>query len=648
MKARWAAGMALVAAVWLAAAAQAQNFQRLVFAEDISGAFDMALFDMDGDHDVDAAATSMWGSAYLIETLPDHRETTLLWGSVSGLVRGIAVGDLDADGDSDLVVAAYGDDRFVRFENTGASGSNRFVEHTLLGNSNGAWSVETGDFDSDGDVDLVVTEYLGNRVKVLENHEGVFSIAASSLVREPFGAVFADFDADGDSDVVCCSLVDPLYWVEQESSGVWTLRSLGFGAETTSLALHDFGRDGDLDIAGAQYANGRVIWWERAGSGFTERVLSGSVSNPRGLGVTDFDGNGHADVIVCGQYGDVRWWRNDGNNVFTGEWLTDGQALYGLDIADADQDGDPDVVMADYLGSELLFYKNMMVVPAILRGTVRSAQDDEPLAGVEITVNELGTRTYSDEQGTFQLWTAEGTYSVAARHSCWNEGVLTGVTLASTETTTVEFALDRGIMNLEITSLNLAVPNREVTTARIPVSNSGDGALSIRAQAEGSYANDEWLTVLPEETTIPPGEEAIFEVTIAPDTTDDGLWDYFGFIEFHAHACPDSVSSVAVLVTVLDAAEPQGGVPETIALGEAYPNPFNGSTAISLRLPRATEVTADLFDVSGRHVRSLLQGTLPAGTHAIPFAADGLGSGVYFVRLQAGGEPFVRKVMLVR
>ena len=639
---------AAIAAVWLAAAAQAQNFQRSVFAEGISGAFDVVLFDMDGDHDLDAAATSMWGSAYLIETLPDHRETLLVWGSVSGLVRGIAAGDLDADGDSDLVVAAYGDDRFVWLENTGQGGPNQFVERLLLDSANGAWSVETGDFDSDGDVDLVVTEYLGNTVKILENIGGEFVIAGACHLREPFGAVFTDFDADGDSDMVCCSLVDAMWWVEQTASGEWAPHPFGFGTGTTSLAMHDFGRDGDRDLVAAQYSNGNILWWERAGTGYTEHLLTGNVSNPRGLGVADFNGDGHLDIIATGQYGQIRWWRNEGNNTFLGEWLTNGQALYGLDIGDADQDGDPDVVVADYLGSEVLLYRNLMIVPAILHGTVRTAESGAPLADVEITVNELGARAYSDEQGEFRLWTAEGTYSLTARHACWNDALLTNVYLARTETTTVEFGLERGIVNLGITSLNLTVPNGEATTTQIPLWNTGDGALEIRAQAHGDYPNDEWLTVSPAEASIPPGGEFTFEITIEPDTSDNGLWDYFGFIEFRAHACPDSVTDVAVLVTVLDAPDSHRELPEKISLGEAYPNPFNGAATMSLWLTRETQVTAELFDVTGRRVRRICDATLAAGEHRMLIDGEWLGSGVYFARVTVGEARFVRKVMLVR
>jgi len=639
---------AAIAVMWLVATAQAQNFQRSVFANDVSGAFAVALLDADGDFDLDAVATSMWGSAYLIENVAGERVTSVIWGSVSGMVRGVTAGDLDGDGDTDVVVASYGDDEFVLLENTGESGPNRFVSRTLLDGANGAWSAETGDFDGDGDLDLVVTEYRGNSVKILRNESGEFTLAGAASITEPFSAVFADFDGDGDPDVICGSLVSPLLWIEQGAGGQWTPHSLGIGAGTTSIAAHDLDGDGDLDLTGANYSTGVATWWERTVNGFTAHALSGNLSNPRGLGVADFNGDGHFDIVVTGQYGHIRWWQNDGGGNFTGESLTSGISLYGLTIGDVDADGDPDVVVADYLGSELLLYRNLMIIPAILHGTVRSEREGEPLENVEITVNELGTRAYTDAQGAFRLWTAEGTYTLTARHACWNDALLTEVVLAQTETTTVEFALERGIVNLEITSLNLTAPNREATTARIPLANPGDGELFVSARAYGSYANDEWLTVSPEEASIPADSMLEFLVTITPDTSDNGLWDYFGFIEFRAHACPDSVTDVAVLVTVLDAPDSPREFPEGISLGNAYPNPFNGVTTISLQLPRAIEVTGELFDVSGRRVRRLFEGTFAAGEHRVTVDGAGLGSGVYFARVTTGETRFVRKVMLVR
>ena len=91
-----------------------------------------------------------------------------------------------------------------------------------------------------------------------------------------------------------------------------------------------------------------------------------------------------------------------------------------------------------------------------------------------------------------------------------------------------------------------------------------------------------------------------------------------------------------------------GELPETMRLAQNYPNPFNPSTAIRYELPAAEHVRLDVFDVSGRNVKVLVDGTRPAGTHTARFDAGGLPSGLYVYRLQAGGNTIVKTMHLIR
>jgi len=87
--------------------------------------------------------------------------------------------------------------------------------------------------------------------------------------------------------------------------------------------------------------------------------------------------------------------------------------------------------------------------------------------------------------------------------------------------------------------------------------------------------------------------------------------------------------------------------------GPNRPNPFNASTEILLRVGAPVRVTVDLFDLSGRRIRTLMAGPLSPGEHAIRWngtAQDGSrsASGVYLVRMQAGSRVFARRMTLVR
>ncbi len=86
---------------------------------------------------------------------------------------------------------------------------------------------------------------------------------------------------------------------------------------------------------------------------------------------------------------------------------------------------------------------------------------------------------------------------------------------------------------------------------------------------------------------------------------------------------------------------------------ENLPNPFNPVTEIRYRIPEAGPVRLDLFSPSGRLVRTLVNGVRNGGDHAIRWdGSDNAGlpvaSGVYFSRLQAGGETITKRMALVR
>jgi hypothetical protein len=66
-----------------------------------------------------------------------------------------------------------------------------------------------------------------------------------------------------------------------------------------------------------------------------------------------------------------------------------------------------------------------------------------------------------------------------------------------------------------------------------------------------------------------------------------------------------------------------------------HPNPFNATTVIEFSLPEPQRVVLTVFDLLGREIETLLNESMQAGDHSIIFDGSGLGSGVYFYRMQA-------------
>jgi hypothetical protein len=104
--------------------------------------------------------------------------------------------------------------------------------------------------------------------------------------------------------------------------------------------------------------------------------------------------------------------------------------------------------------------------------------------------------------------------------------------------------------------------------------------------------------------------------------------------------------------TQVTANERESGVeelPSRVRLRNNYPNPFNPSTTPTYELPEATPVRLTVYDVLGRHVRTLVDKQIqPAGRHQVTFEARGLPSGMYLYRLETEARSISKVMMLAK
>lgn len=94
-------------------------------------------------------------------------------------------------------------------------------------------------------------------------------------------------------------------------------------------------------------------------------------------------------------------------------------------------------------------------------------------------------------------------------------------------------------------------------------------------------------------------------------------------------------------------------IPSRFALHPNMPNPFNPITRILFDLPARDEVKLEIYDVTGRLVRTLQHGALTAGRHDFVWNGDDQGgrsvaSGVYFYKLSTSDKNATRKMLLIR
>jgi S-formylglutathione hydrolase FrmB len=90
------------------------------------------------------------------------------------------------------------------------------------------------------------------------------------------------------------------------------------------------------------------------------------------------------------------------------------------------------------------------------------------------------------------------------------------------------------------------------------------------------------------------------------------------------------------------------GLPASTVLYPASPNPFDASTTLRFDLARSGHTRLDVFDLSGRLVRTMLDSALPAGAHSVEFASDDLAGGIYLFVLQAGVDSRTGRCVLLR
>jgi hypothetical protein len=89
-------------------------------------------------------------------------------------------------------------------------------------------------------------------------------------------------------------------------------------------------------------------------------------------------------------------------------------------------------------------------------------------------------------------------------------------------------------------------------------------------------------------------------------------------------------------------------LPLRFALHEAYPNPFNATTAIRFDLPTAARVELRVFNSLGQLVSTLIDENRAAGSHSVLWDASGVASGVYIYQLKAGSYSDSKKMVLMK
>jgi len=523
---------------------------------NFDGAYSVYATDVDGDGD-----TGVLGAAYYDNVITwwentdgtgtvwtEHTVSTNFDGAIS-----VYATDVDGDGDTDVLGAAYNDDDITWWENTDGTGT-VWTEHSVDDNFDGALSVYATDVDGDGDTDVLGAANYGNNITWWENTDGIGTVWTEHTVDGNFigaSSVYAtDVNGDGDTDVLGAAYNDDdiTWWENTDGTGtVWTEHSVDENFDgALSVYATDVDGDGDNDVLGAANYGNNITWWENTdgiGTVWTKHTVSTNFDGAISVYATDVDGDGDTDVLgAAHNTNDITWCENTNGTgtVWTEHTVDDNfSGVRSVYAADVDGDGNTDVLGAANNGDEITWWDVMGYSPV---GTLESSVLD---AG---TVEYWDTFAFNGDEpaGTslgFQFRSSQEFSSMGA----WSDTVFSsGTSLSGILADSTDFLQYRVIL----------------------------------------------------QTTDPQNTPLLNDVSFVYTT-------YMGIAD-------NNTSSWS------------------LAPGA---NPSFGNCAVQVSVPQPGMVSLVLHDITGRVVASYLQ-ELPVGTHSVCF--NNLAEGVYFCTMHAG------------
>ncbi len=290
---------------------------------------DVTSVDLDNDGDVDIVSASEGDNTIAWHenngaASPNFSLHTVSSSAVD--VRSVTFGDINGDGRIDLLSASPGDDTIAWFANDGASPPN-FVRNTVSSNVVGAYSVAVDDIDADGDLDVISTSQSDDTMVWHENNGATSPSFTEQLISHkkavgPTDVATGDVDGDGDIDLLLTVRLDnSIYWYENNGATppVFNERLItNIGDVAVSIAAADLDGDGDLDAVTAGGLNSwRVNWYENPGNHnelFTEHELTSVAEMASEVHTVDIDNDGDIDILASSaQDNTVALYQNDGN-----------------------------------------------------------------------------------------------------------------------------------------------------------------------------------------------------------------------------------------------------------------------------------------------------------------------------------------------
>jgi hypothetical protein len=275
----------------------------------------------------------------------------------------VSMGDLDGDGDLDIVLAKGRHEPYVDkvLLNDGKA---HFVTSDLGPTADRTYTAALADLDRDGDLDVVISNDAPDKKLLYFNDgKGRFSVAGTWGVPgwSTRNAAIADLNGDGRPDVIAANRPGPSYACLNDGRGRLLSPCVPIPAESaTTIVPADFDKDGHVDLAVPSRDGGQSrIYFNDGKAGFARTTAFGpSDASARVGAAAEFNGDGAIDFAVGDEAAaSMTVYMNDGKGRLTpGFHIADKQRTpYAMTAADLNSDRHPDIVLGYTEGPHSVF-----------------------------------------------------------------------------------------------------------------------------------------------------------------------------------------------------------------------------------------------------------------------------------------------------